>query len=123
MLANRLRKRFKHLKKWANRNDISCFRIYEKDIPEFPLIVDWYDGDVVAWIKKRKRDVTQEHEQEFVELCRREILEAFQIEEKNLFIKERRRQREEGERSQYEKVARETFIKKVRLHSIQHRCI
>ena len=113
MLANRLRKRFKHLKKWANRNDISCFRIYEKDIPEFPLIVDWYDGDVVAWIKKRKRDVTQEHEQEFVELCRREILEAFQIEEKNLFIKERRRQRKEGERSQYEKIARETFIKKV----------
>ena len=48
-LANRLKKRFKHLSKWARRNDISCFRLYNKDLTEFPAIMDWIDGDVVVW--------------------------------------------------------------------------
>ena len=43
LLTNRLKKRWKHLWKWARKNNVSCFRIYDRDIPEIPLTIDIYD--------------------------------------------------------------------------------
>ena len=43
---NRLKKNARHLHKWARRQGISCYRLYDRDIPEFPLAVDWYEGRV-----------------------------------------------------------------------------
>jgi 23S rRNA G2069 N7-methylase RlmK/C1962 C5-methylase RlmI len=43
LLSNRLKKRWKHLWKWARKNEITCFRVYDRDIPEIPLTVDVYD--------------------------------------------------------------------------------
>ncbi|TVQ98933.1 MAG: SAM-dependent methyltransferase [Spirochaetaceae bacterium] len=43
LLTNRLKKRWKHLWKWARRNGVSCFRVYDRDIPEIPISVDVYD--------------------------------------------------------------------------------
>ena len=40
MLANRVRKTAKHRRKWARRNDIHCYRVYDKDIPELPFVID-----------------------------------------------------------------------------------
>lgn len=45
-LANRLHKNGRHWGKWARRNGISCYRVYDRDIPEFALAVDRY-GDWV----------------------------------------------------------------------------
>ncbi len=42
--ANRLRKNYKHLSKWAAREKISAYRIYDWDIPEFPFILDLCEG-------------------------------------------------------------------------------
>ena len=44
MLANRLVKVARHRRKWARRADVACYRLYDRDIPEIPLIIDWYDG-------------------------------------------------------------------------------
>ena len=41
--ANRLRKNLAHWKKWARRRDVTCFRIYDRDIPQFPFAIDWYE--------------------------------------------------------------------------------
>ncbi len=46
MFENRLRKNARHLAKWGRRRGISCYRIYDRDIPEFPFIVDYYEGKV-----------------------------------------------------------------------------
>lgn len=46
MFANRLRKNFKHLSKWAKKNDTQCYRIYDADLPEYAVAVDLY-GDYV----------------------------------------------------------------------------
>lgn len=43
-LKNRIRKNYKHLKKWAKRSETNCFRIYDRDIKEYPLAIDYYDG-------------------------------------------------------------------------------
>ena len=55
-LANRIRRVHKHLRKWARRTDVTCYRLYEKDIPDQPLIVDWYDGQAVVWAFDRTRN-------------------------------------------------------------------
>jgi 23S rRNA (cytosine1962-C5)-methyltransferase len=43
-LKNRMRKNYRHLRKWANRTKTNCFRIYDRDIKEYPLAIDYYDG-------------------------------------------------------------------------------
>jgi 23S rRNA (cytosine1962-C5)-methyltransferase len=45
-LANRLRKNARHWGRWARRGGVECYRVYDRDIPEFPLAIDRY-GDRV----------------------------------------------------------------------------
>ncbi len=102
MLANRLAKQLKHLRGWARAGGITCFRLYERDIPEFPLIVDWYDGDVVAWVYQRTRDDTPALVRAFEELCEEEILDGLQVPGARLHMKYRTRIKERTE--QYDRM-------------------
>ncbi len=43
---NRLRKNLKTLGKWARREDVECYRLYDADIPEFAVAVDLYGSKV-----------------------------------------------------------------------------
>lgn len=47
ILANRVRKRFRHLSKRFKRQGIDCFRLYDWDIKEVRAVVDWYAGHAV----------------------------------------------------------------------------
>ena len=110
-LVNRLRKRQKHLRKWARRRDICCYRLYEKDLPDQPLIIDWYDGDVVLWTLQRTRNETDEQEQAWVlEVCD-SVIEALDLNPRQLFLKQRRRQYEKYGRSNHTKVVSEGGLK------------
>lgn len=90
ILANRLRKRFKHFSKWARRQNISCFRVYDHDIPEFPVIADYYEGQVALWISDRTRDDSQEARQAFRQEAIRQTLIGLDLKEDHLFVKDRR---------------------------------
>lgn len=46
--GNRLAKNLKAIQKWAKREGLSCYRLYDADIPEYNVAVDWYDGEVVV---------------------------------------------------------------------------
>lgn len=48
MLANRVRKNARHLGKWAKREGVTCWRVYDRDIPELPVTVDTYEGALVV---------------------------------------------------------------------------
>jgi 23S rRNA (guanine2445-N2)-methyltransferase / 23S rRNA (guanine2069-N7)-methyltransferase len=45
MFANRLRKNLKTLGRWARREGIDCYRLYDADLPEFALVIDLYRGE------------------------------------------------------------------------------
>jgi 23S rRNA G2069 N7-methylase RlmK/C1962 C5-methylase RlmI len=105
-LANRLRKRQRHLQKWARRHDISCYRLYERDIPEYPLIVDWYDGAVVVWVYSREKDESPVDESTWRELALSEIQEGLDVPLADIFLKERQRQR--GLTEQYERTGNQS---------------
>lgn len=43
-LKNRIRKNYRHVRKWAKRTESNCFRIYDREIHHYPLSIDFYDG-------------------------------------------------------------------------------
>ncbi len=45
---NRLVKNARHLRKWARRGDIHAYRVYDRDVPEFPVIIDYFDADATS---------------------------------------------------------------------------
>ncbi len=89
----RLAKRFKHLAKWARRQGIEAFRIYDRDIPEIPLVIDWYAG----WLHLAEFD--RPHERSVIEhdVWLDRMVEAaaaeFGVPPHRVFLKSRRRQR------------------------------
>ncbi|MCU0611241.1 MAG: bifunctional 23S rRNA (guanine(2069)-N(7))-methyltransferase RlmK/23S rRNA (guanine(2445)-N(2))-methyltransferase RlmL [Candidatus Eisenbacteria bacterium] len=44
--ARRLRTSHRERAQWARDGDITCYRLYDSDLPEYNLAVDWYDGAV-----------------------------------------------------------------------------
>ena len=48
LFCNRIKKRYKHLRKYAARRGIFAYRLYDKDIPEVPVAVDLYIEDTSA---------------------------------------------------------------------------
>lgn len=43
--ANRLRKNLKHLAKWAKREGVQNYRVYDADLPDYALAVDLYQAN------------------------------------------------------------------------------
>ncbi len=111
MLGNRLARQLRHLRGWARAGGITCFRLYERDIPEFPLIVDWYDGDVVAWVYHRTRDDTLEKEAAFHAQVKAEITSGLDVPLERLFIKHRARIRDRTD--QYERMDQRGIVRVV----------
>ena len=41
--GRRLEKNLRHLRKWRARHGVTCFRVYDRDLPEYPLCLDVYE--------------------------------------------------------------------------------
>ena len=48
MLADRVRKTYARWRRAFERDSVGAFRLYDRDIPEVRLVVDWYEGHVVV---------------------------------------------------------------------------
>jgi 23S rRNA (guanine2445-N2)-methyltransferase / 23S rRNA (guanine2069-N7)-methyltransferase len=102
MLANRLRKNQKALAKWLRAEGISCYRLYDADLPEYALAVDIYGSADPATPQRRFV-----HAQEYApppdvdpKAARRRLREAMgviaevlAVPAQDVFFKVRRRQR------------------------------
>lgn len=102
MFRNRLLKVYKHRSKQAKRQSISCYRIYENDIPEFPFAIDIYDDKLYVAEYKRNHNLTEEEYEDWFEDSVQAMQEVLSIAPENIFIKQR--QRKQGRQGQYEKV-------------------
>lgn len=56
MFLNRMKKNRRRLLPWAKKERITCFRVYDRDIPEIPLVVDWYDGRLHVALYEKPAD-------------------------------------------------------------------
>ena len=55
MFGNRITKNLKQLEKWAQREQVSCYRIYDADMPEYSFAIDRYaevDGRVWLYVQE-----------------------------------------------------------------------
>lgn len=99
--ANRLKKMHAHLGKWARRSGVSCYRVYDADLPDFNMAIDVYAGagadEGATWIYVAEyappRGVDERlaaaRLQAAVERCAAE----FGVEPDSVFVKRRERQR------------------------------
>ncbi len=100
---NRLKKVDKHISKWAKRNEITCFRIYDNDIPEFPFCVDRYDEYLhVSEYASMHKFIDEDHHDSWIQEAITAISDALKVPAENIFMKQRKRLDRRNE--QYEKV-------------------
>lgn len=102
MFQNRLQKVYKHLGKQAMRQGISCYRVYDHDLPEFPFILEIYEDKLYISEYKRRHNMTEEEHQQWMEACEKIMMEVLDIVPENIFVK--LRQRKEGRLGQYKKI-------------------
>ncbi len=107
----RLSKRFKHLSKWARRQGIEAFRVYDRDIPEIPLAIDWYAGWLHAAEYDRPHERTEIEHEVWLDRMIEAAASELGVPPGRSFLKARRRQRGT---SQYEKVAERQAVLTVR---------
>jgi 23S rRNA G2069 N7-methylase RlmK/C1962 C5-methylase RlmI len=58
-LKNCIRKKYRHLRKWAKRTNTDCFRIYDRDIKAYPLAIDFYAGRFLVQIFTDDRELDE----------------------------------------------------------------
>jgi 23S rRNA (cytosine1962-C5)-methyltransferase len=112
MFCNRLTKVYRHLSKQARRQEITCWRVYDHDLPEFPFCIELYEDKVYLAEYQRRHGMTEEEHQAWLESCLPTITEILGIPDERIFFRERRRKA--GRQGQYEKLAseQEFFIAK-----------
>ena len=108
MFRNRLTKVYRHLSRQAKRQGISCYRLYDRDLPEFPLIIDVYDDKVYLSEYKAKHSLTEEAYEAWLNNSLQVIAETVQVPDDHIYLKQRRRK--EGRLDQYQKTGEEAIF-------------
>lgn len=107
VLVNRVIKNQRHLQKWARREGIEAYRLYDRDIPEYPFAIDRYADWLQVQVFERRRPL----EPAEIADMRAAMAEALQHQRAQVVIKFRRRQRGS---TQYER--RDTKAPSFRVH-------
>jgi len=104
-LANRLNKNLKRLGKWARREQVNCYRLYDADLPEYALAIDLYQGEE-RWVHVQEyqapasiepRKAAQRLNDAIIT-----IQQVLEVSEHNLFIKQRRKQKGAAQYEKYD---------------------
>lgn len=103
MFCNRLVKLFKHKAKQAKRLQVSCYRIYDHDLTEFPLCVELYEDKIYLAEYLRRHGMTDEEHDVWLSGCKQVIGDVTGVAMENMFIRQRKRMSHRGE-DQYEKM-------------------
>lgn len=101
MFQNRLTKVYRHLSKQARKQSLTCFRVYDHDLPEFPISIEIYETHVYIAEYKRRHGMEDDVHQKWLEQTVKIVSEITGIAVQNIFTKVR--QRKAGRQGQYQK--------------------
>lgn len=103
MFANRLKKNLKKMAKWAKRQHISCYRLYDADLPEYAVAIDIYQGEKL-WVNVQEyeapKSIAPYIANQRLAGVLTEIPDVLKIDQSQVFLKIRRKQKSSN---QYEK--------------------
>ena len=110
MFANRLKKNLKQLARWVKREEISCFRAYDADMPEYAVAVDIYPGHAVVqeYAPPAKVDAVKAFSR--LQDVMQAVPMVLELPAERVFLKQRRRQ--QGQQ-QYERQSTSGHVMKV----------
>lgn len=105
MFANRIAKNLKNLGRWAQQQGVSCYRLYDADLPEYAVAVDLYQGDK-TWAHVQEYEAPSSIDPAKAEARLVDAMavlpQALSLPPEQVFLKIRRRQKGSA---QYEKQA------------------
>lgn len=103
MFRNRLEKVYRHLVKQAKRIGISCYRLYDHDLPEFPFCIEVYGQNIYIAEYKRRHGMSEDEHDEWLEKSISLVSTILKSDKENIFLK--LRQKKPGRLGQYQKTA------------------
>ncbi|MER3499251.1 MAG: SAM-dependent methyltransferase [Chitinophagaceae bacterium] len=103
MFRNRLQKQLKHIGKQAKRLAVSCYRVYDHDLPEFPFCIELYGEKLYVAEYKRNHRLTDEQYSLWLQQSLQVMEEVFSLQRSVIFLKQRQRKETRGD--QYKKLA------------------
>jgi 23S rRNA (cytosine1962-C5)-methyltransferase len=83
---NRLLKNAKHFRRWAERQGLTAYRVYDRDIPDFPYVVERY-GSRVHLIEYPRRAARGEGGDALRESILQDVLETLEVPPEHVFTK------------------------------------
>lgn len=101
MFDNRLKKVLRILGKQAKQMGVSCYRLYDRDLPEFPLIIDVYGEEVLVTEYRSQHRLSDEDYQRWLDDSLEVVMHVLGRNPEQLHLKERKRK--EGRHDQYQK--------------------
>lgn len=102
MFKNRLAKVYRHLSKQAKRLNVTCYRIYDHDLPEFPFCIEFYGNKLYVAEYQRRHGMTDEEHDEWMQESLNTISEVLSVQPENIFLKLRKKKA--GRLDQYQKL-------------------
>ncbi len=102
MFRNRLTKVARHLGKQARKMGVTCYRLYDHDIPEFPVCIERYGDMVYVAEYKRNHGLSDEAHAHWLTVTTEVISAVLEVPAAAIFVK--LRQRKPGRLGQYEKI-------------------
>lgn len=101
MFANRLKKNRKQLGKWIRQSGVTCYRLYDADMPEYSVAVDCYND----WVHVAEYSPPAKVDPQAAETRLREVLSAIpvalEIPPERVVLKQRRRQKGQQQYSRH----------------------
>lgn len=105
--ANRLKKMAKHVGSWARKSGVTCYRVYDADLPDYNIAIDVYesakDGSLYAHVAEYAppSDVDEDKAARRILMAERIVSTVLGIDPARVLVK--RRERKRGS-AQYEKL-------------------
>ena len=93
MLINRLRKNQRLLGKWARQQNIECFRVYDRDLPEYAFAIDCYGEYVQMAEYQAPSEINESKVSTRREQAIAAVQEVFGLARENIILKSRERKR------------------------------
>lgn len=92
-LVNRLEKNRSKLKKYVNKNNISCYRIYDADLPEYNAAIDVYGDYLHVQEYKAPKSIDDKLAAKRIKDLQRAAAGVFELPLKSVYVKQRRQQK------------------------------
>jgi len=105
MFRNRLTKVFKHRSKQARRAGVSCYRVYDHDLPEFPLCIELYEDKIYVAEYLRRHGMDDEMHELWLNECMAVVAEILETDTAHIYVRQRKRMSHRDE--QYERISTE----------------